>query len=43
MYGTLHYGRPFKILNIIDESNHEILAIEIEINLPVARVVRTLE
>jgi putative transposase len=43
MYDTLHYGRPFRALNVIDESNREILAIEIDISLPAARVVRTLE
>jgi transposase InsO family protein len=43
MYDTLHYGRPFPTLNVIDESNREILAIKIDISLPAARVVRTLE
>jgi len=43
MYNTLHYGRPFRTLNVIDESNREIFAIEIDISLPAARVVRTLE
>ena len=43
MCDTLHYGRPFRTLNVIDESNREILAIEIDISLPAARVVRTLE
>ncbi len=43
MYDTLHYGRPFRTLNVIDESYREILAIEIDISLPAARVVRTLE
>jgi putative transposase len=43
MYDTLHYGRPFRTLNVIDETNREILAIEIDISLPAARVVRTLE
>ena len=43
MYVTLHYGRPFRTLNVIDESNREILAIEIDISLPAARVVRALE
>jgi putative transposase len=42
-YDTLHYGRPFRTLNVIDESNREILAIEIDISLPATRVVRTLE
>lgn len=43
MYDTLNYGRPFRTLNVIDESNREILAIEIDISLPSARVVRTPE
>jgi putative transposase len=43
MYDTLHYRRPFRTLNIIDESNWEILAIEIDISLPAARAVRALE
>ena len=43
MYDTLYYGRPFRTLNVIDESNREILAIEVDISLPAARVVRTLE
>jgi putative transposase len=43
MYDTLHYGRPFRTLNIIDESNRDVLAIEIDISLPAARVVRMLE
>ena len=43
MYDTLYYGRPFRTLNVIDESNREVLAIEIDLSLPAARVVRTLE
>jgi putative transposase len=43
MYETLHYGRPFRTLNVIDVSNQEILSIEIDISLPAARVVRALE
>ena len=27
MYDTLHYGRPIRTLNVIDESNREVLAI----------------
>jgi putative transposase len=34
IYGALYYGRPFRTLNVIDESNLEILAIEIDISLP---------
>jgi len=43
MYETLYYGRPFRTLSVIDESSREILAIEVDISLPEARVVRTLE
>lgn len=43
MYDTLYYGRPFRTLNVIDESNREVLAIEIDLSLPAARVARTLE
>ena len=43
MYNTLHYGRPFRSLNVIDESNRELLAIEIDISRPATKVVRTLE
>ena len=34
MYDTLHYGRSLRTLNVIDESNREILAIEIDISPP---------
>lgn len=43
MFDTLHYGRPFRTLNAIDESNREILAIEIDIRLRAVRIFRTLE
>lgn len=43
IYDTLNHGRSFRTLNVIDEFNREILAIEFEISLPSARVVRTLE
>lgn len=43
MYDTLHYGRLFRILNVIDESNRVVLTFVIELSLPTARVVRTLE
>ncbi len=43
MHDTLYYGKPFRTLNVIDESNREVLAIEIDTSLPAARVVRTLE
>lgn len=43
MHDTLYYRKPFRILNIIDESNRGVLAIEIDTNLPAGRVVHTLE
>ena len=43
MHDTLYYGKPFRTLNVIDESNREVLTIEIDTSLPAARVVRTLE
>ena len=43
MHDTLYYGKPFRTLDIIDESNREIQGIEIDTSLPAARVIRTLE
>jgi len=37
------YGRPLRAMNVIDESNQEILAIEIDIILPSSVVVITFE
>jgi hypothetical protein len=36
-------GRKFRTLNLLDNFNHEALAIEINISLPAERVVRILE
>ncbi len=43
MYDTLYYGRSFRTLNVIDDSNREVLAIEINLSLPETRVVRVME
>jgi putative transposase len=43
MYDTLYYGRSFRTLNVIDESNREVLAIEVDLSLPAARVIRVME
>ena len=43
MYDTLYFGRSFRTLNVIDESNREVLAIEVDLSLPAARVVRVME
>ena len=36
-------GRRFRTFNVVDDFNRELLAIEVDFNLPAARVVRTLE
>ena len=43
MYDTLYCGRSFRTLNVIDESNREVLAIEVDISLPAACMVRVME
>jgi putative transposase len=43
MYDTLYYGRSFRTLNLIDESNREVKAIEVDLSLPATRVVRVME
>ena len=43
MQDTLYSGRVFRTLNVIDESNREGLALEIDTSLPAARVIRVME
>jgi len=43
MRDTLASGRPFRILNIVDDCTREALASEVDFSLPGARVVRVLE
>lgn len=43
MHDTLYGGKTFRTLNVIDESNREGLAIEIDTSLPAVRVIRALE
>ena len=43
MHDTLYYSKPFRTLNIIDESNREVLTIQIDTSLPAGRVIRTSE
>ena len=40
---ALWCGRRFRTFNVVDDFNRELLAIEVDFNLPAARVVRTLE
>ena len=43
MSDALMCGRPFRTFNVVDDFNREALAIEIDLNLPVPRVIRVLE
>jgi putative transposase len=43
MSDTLWTGRRYRLLNVIDEFNRELLDIEIDSSLPSMRVIRTLE
>jgi len=43
MSDSLWDGRKYRLLNIIDDFNREILAIDVDTSLPSSRVIRTLE
>ena len=43
MSDSLWDGRRFRLLNIIDDYNREILTIETDTSLPAIRVIRVLE
>jgi len=43
MSDSLFCGRRFRTFNLVDDFNHEALAIEIDLNLPAPRVIRVLE
>lgn len=43
MLDALYDGRPFRVLNVLDEGNREALAVEIATSLPSVRVVALLE
>jgi putative transposase len=43
MSDALWGDRRFRTFNVVDDFNREVLAIEVDFNLPAARVVRTLE
>ncbi len=43
MSDSLTDGRKFRTFNIVDDFNREALALEIDLNLPAARVLRTLD
>src|SRR5699024_7290656 len=43
MHDQLGDGRSFRLLNVLDDFNREGLGIEVDLSLPAARVIRTLE
>lgn len=43
MHDQLSDGRSFRLLNVLDDFNREGLGIEVDLSLPAARVIRTLE
>lgn len=43
MQDSLWDGRKYRLLNVIDDYNREVLAIEADISLPALRVIRVLE
>ena len=43
MSDALWDGRRFRAFNVIDDFRREALAIEVDLNLPATRVIRTLE
>jgi putative transposase len=43
MSDGLWCSRRFRTFNVVDDFNHEVLAIEVDFNLPAERVVRTLD
>jgi len=43
MSDSLWNGRRFRTFNVLDDFNREVLAIEVDLNLPTARVIRVLD
>ena len=43
MSDALVCGRRFRTFNVVDDFNREVLAIEVDLNLPAPRVIRVLE
>ena len=43
MRDTLYSGRTFRTFNAVDDYNREVLAVEVDTNLPAGRVVRVLD
>lgn len=43
MHDSLWNGRTYRLLNILDDYNRQVLAIEVDSSIPAQRVVRVLE
>jgi putative transposase len=43
MRDTLYSGRVYRTLNVVDDFNREVLAVEVDTNLPSGRVARVLD
>jgi len=43
MSDSLWYGHRFRTFNVLDDFNREVLAIEVDLNLPAERIVRVLD
>jgi len=43
MSDSLYSGRRFRTFNVVDDYNREVLAIEIDLNLPAERIIRVLD
>jgi putative transposase len=43
MSDVLWDGRRFRTFNVVDDFNREVLAVEIDLNLPAARIIRVLD
>lgn len=43
MSDSLWYGHRFRTFNVVDDFNREVLAIEVDLNLPAERIVRVLD
>lgn len=43
MHDSLWDRHTCRLLNVIDDNNHEVLAIEVDTSLPALRVIRVLE
>ena len=43
MHDTLWDGRTYRLLNVIDDYNRQLLAVEVDTSLPARRVIRVLE